>query len=71
MIVFRGWNPVDPNLRCPPVHALKSILAEQVHAQVFRDQMWQRGGRVGNYISRPKDANWGDEARDPVHHAVA
>jgi HK97 family phage portal protein len=64
MIVFRGWNPVDPTSGVSPVHALKSILAEQVHAQVFRDQMWKRGGRVGNYISRPKDANWGDEARD-------
>jgi HK97 family phage portal protein len=64
MIVFRGWNPVDPNCGVSPVHALKSILAEQVHAQVFRDQMWKRGGRVGNYISRPKEANWSDEARE-------
>lgn len=56
MIVFRGWNPVDPNSGVSPVHALKAILAEQVHAQVFRDQMWKRGGRVGTYLSRPIDA---------------
>ena len=53
MIVFRGWNPVDPTSGVSPVHALKAILAEQVHAQVFRDQMWKRGGRVGNYLTRP------------------
>lgn len=63
MIVFRGWNPVDPNCGVSPVHALKTILAEQVHAQVFRDQMWKRGGRVGTYIYRPLEApDWGKSA---------
>jgi HK97 family phage portal protein len=60
MIVFRGWNPVSPTCGVSPVHALKTILAEQVHAQVFRDQMWKRGGRVGTYLSRPVGApDWG------------
>lgn len=56
MIVFRGWNPVDPRSGVSPVHALKTILAEQIHAQVFRDQMWKRGGRVGTYLTRPATA---------------
>lgn len=56
MIVFRGWNPVDPLSGTSPVHSLKAILAEQIHAQVFRDQMWKRGGRVGTYLTRPVDA---------------
>lgn len=56
MIVFRGWNPVDPRTGVSPVHALKAILAEQIHASVFRDQMWKRGGRVGTYLTRPVDA---------------
>lgn len=64
MIVFRGWNPVDPTCGVSPVHSLKSILAEQVHAQVFRDQMWKRGGRVGNYISRPAGSSWSGDARE-------
>ena len=63
MIVFRGWNPVDPKCGVSPVVALKSILAEQIHAQVFRDQMWQRGGRVGAYLSRPAGIDWSPEAR--------
>jgi HK97 family phage portal protein len=56
MIKFQGWNPVDPKTGVSPVAALKAILVEQVHAQVFRDQMWQRGGRVGTYITRPAGA---------------
>jgi HK97 family phage portal protein len=67
MIVFRGWNPVDPRSGVSPVHALKTILAEQIHAQVFRDQMWKRGGRVGTYLSRPADApRWTDAGPDGV-----
>lgn len=64
MIVFHGWNPNDPTSGVSPVHSLKAILAEQIHAQVFRDQMWKRGGRVGSYLTRPAGAPWGDGARD-------
>jgi HK97 family phage portal protein len=56
MIVFHGWNPVDPKSGTSPVHALKAILAEQIHAAIFRDQMWKKGGRVGTYLWRPVDA---------------
>ncbi|WP_234793005.1 phage portal protein [Mycolicibacterium fortuitum] len=60
MIVFRGWNPIDPRSGVSPVHALKAILAEQIHAQVYRDQMWKRGGRVGAFLTRPVGApDWG------------
>lgn len=65
MLVFHGWNPTDPRVGTSPVEALKSILAEQVHAQIYREQAWKRGGRVGAYLSRPKDApEWSPEARD-------
>lgn len=65
MIVFRGWNPVDPKSGVSPVHALKTILAEQIHGQVFRDQMWKRGGRVGSYLTRPVAApRWTDNGPD-------
>jgi HK97 family phage portal protein len=60
MIVFHGWDPVDPTSGVSPVHSLKAVLAEQIHAQVFRDQMWKRGGRVGTYLTRPVEApEWG------------
>ena len=56
MIVFHGWNPTDPTSGVSPVHALKAVLAEQIHAQAFRDQMWNNGGRVGTYLTRPATA---------------
>lgn len=55
-----------------PVEALKTILAEQVHAQIYRDQIWKRGGRVGTYISRPADAPpWNKPQRDRFLKAYA
>lgn len=60
MIEFHGWSPADPLAGSSPVYALKTILAEQIHAQIYRDQMWQRGGRVGAYLTRPAEApEWG------------
>ena len=50
MLVFHGWDPNDPTQGASPVLALKSILAEQISAQIYRNQVWQRGGRVGSYI---------------------
>ncbi|MEV5360586.1 phage portal protein [Micrococcus luteus] len=56
MVEFHGWSPADPRTGTSPVLALKKILAEQVHAQVFREQMWRNGGRVGQYLTRPAGA---------------
>lgn len=71
MIVFKGWNPTDPRSGVSPVESLKAVLAEQIHAQVFRNQMWEKGGRVGNWIYRPPPGQgpgtsppWAQETRD-------
>lgn len=56
LLVFHGWDPFDPQSGTSPVHALKAVLAEQVAAQAFREQMWRNGGRVGSYITRPVEA---------------
>lgn len=56
IVHFHGWNPRDERVGVSPVSALRQTLAEQIHAQTFRDQMWQRGGRVGSYLYRPSDA---------------
>ncbi|MEH6804844.1 MAG: phage portal protein [Rhodococcus erythropolis] len=64
MLVFHGWNPTDTRIGSSPVNALKAILREQIHAQTFREQLWENGGRVGSYLTRPKDApEWGAEGR--------
>jgi HK97 family phage portal protein len=64
-IHFHGWNPHDPKEGSTPLHALKEILAEQVSAQRYRNQVWKNGGRTSGTISRPVDApEWSPEARD-------
>lgn len=64
LIHFRGWNPGHPRRAASPVEALKQILAEQISAQVFREQMWKRGGRIGGILTRPPGAGWSTEARE-------
>ena len=64
-VIFHGYDPSDPMAGCSPVQALKDVLHEQVESNVFRRQMWQRGGRFNAYVKRPKDvAKWTDEAFD-------
>ena len=64
VVHFHGWNPVDERVGQSPITALKANLAEQIHAVAFRDQLWQRGGRVGSYLTRPADApEWEPDAR--------
>lgn len=55
-LMFHGWDPEDGRKGTSPVRALRGILAEQIAAAQFRDQMWKNGGRVGTYLTRPKDA---------------
>lgn len=64
VLEFHGWNPDRPKYGTSPVETLKQVLAEQVQAWSYREQVWQRGGRVGAYITRPKDSNWSDAARE-------
>lgn len=65
MIVFHGWNPTDPTCGTSPVRTLKDVINEQIQAWTYRTQVWQRGGRIGAWIGRPKDAPaWKDEDRE-------
>lgn len=63
MLTFHGWNPGDPTSGSSPVAALRQILAEQVHAQAYRQQRWMNGGRVGAVLTRPAGVSWSDDAR--------
>ncbi|MDV6267067.1 phage portal protein [Rhodococcus globerulus] len=64
MLVFHGWDPLDPRRGSSAVQALKAILAEQIHAQVYRDQNWRKGVRARSYLSRPVGApDWKGEPR--------
>src|SRR5690606_29546131 len=39
-----------------PVETLRLILEEQWHSRKHRVQLWRRNGRVGAYITRPREA---------------
>lgn len=61
---FKGWTPSEPLKATSPVHTLKLMLEEQHDARTFRKQVWNRGGRFGGWLFRPKDApKWDDAAR--------
>lgn len=63
VVAFNGWSPV-PGTSSSPVEALRLILEEQHHSRVHRLQVWKRNGRVGSYLTRPRDApEWDNTAR--------
>lgn len=64
VVHFRGWSALAPTGSVSPVETLRLILEEQHHARRHRVQLWQRNGRVGSYLTRPKDApQWDVTAR--------
>ena len=64
LLIFHGYRPGSPKGWVSPVDALKEILAEQIQAWTYRQQVWQRGGRVGAYLTRPVGSpEWSSEAR--------
>lgn len=64
LLIFHGWNPGKPSTGSSPVDALRGVLAEQIHANAYRQQVWQRGGRVGTVLVRPAGVQWSDAARE-------
>ena len=64
MVAVTGYQPGDPRFGVSRVDTLKNVLAEQISAETFRRQLWDNGGRVGSYLTRPKDApKWSNEGR--------
>nr|WP_252728376.1 phage portal protein [Curtobacterium sp. WW7] len=63
-IVFHGWSPLSGTRGTSPVKALRQTLAEQINAQEYRLQVWQRGGRAGTVVTRPQGATWTQEAQN-------
>ena len=63
-IRFALYSP-DGLEAASPVRALKQVLAEQVHAWEYRNQVWQNGGRVSQTIERPANApEWAPKDRE-------
>lgn len=64
LLWFKGWNPGSPRHASSPVDSLKQLLAEQIHSKTYRQQMWQKGGRIGGVLSRPAGAKWDSKTRE-------
>jgi HK97 family phage portal protein len=65
IVHFHGWNPEYLHRGVSPVETLKNILAEQVASVIYRQQRWEKGGRVGNVITRPAGAPlWSEQAEE-------
>lgn len=64
VIHFHGWNPGRPKHGASPVETLKQVLAEQVEAWAYRAQVWKRGGRASQVITRPAGKDWSAAARE-------
>lgn len=64
VLAFHGWHPGSLYNGSSPVSALREILAEQVQAARYRENVWKRGGKVGAVLTRPPGAPaWSDDAR--------
>lgn len=63
LVRFAGWSPDSVRGVSSPVEALREVLAEQIEAVAYRQQVWARGGRVSSVIVRPPNMPWSNEAR--------
>lgn len=64
VVHIHGYNPTDPRRGVAPIETLRQILAEELAATSYREQLWRNGARVAGYLKRPKDApKWSGEAR--------
>lgn len=54
-LYFHGYSPDSTRMGCSPVESLRQTMLEQIESGRYRRQLWKRGGRVGMYITRPKD----------------
>lgn len=62
---FAGYDPSGTLDPASPVESLKQVLAEQISAYRFRNQIWRNGGRISGYLTRPAQAaEWSPEQRN-------
>lgn len=63
VVRYHGYSPKTTKHGNTPINALRDILNEQIEAAAYRNQLWKQGPRLNGYITRPKDANWDNDAR--------
>lgn len=64
LFILDGYDPDAETGSVSPIETLRSILAEEFHATVYRQELWMRGARVAGVITRPPEApEWSPKAR--------
>jgi HK97 family phage portal protein len=53
VIHFHGWSPLDARWGVSPMETLRTLLAEEYQAALYREQLWRNGARVAGYLKRP------------------
>lgn len=59
-----SYNPGNPRGVSSPIDSLRQLLYEQLEAQLYRRQLWKKGGRFGGFLTRPSGARWDAGVRD-------
>jgi HK97 family phage portal protein len=65
VIHFRGYSPLDARQGISPLETLRSRLAEEYQATLYREQLWRNGARISGYLQRPAEApEWTDKGKE-------
>lgn len=65
VIHFHGYSAVDARQGISPLETLRTRLAEEYQATLYREQLWRNGARLSGYLQRPADApQWSSTAKE-------
>ena len=61
---FPSYSPIGPGAAESTLESLRLLLAEDMEAARYREQLWRNGARVGGVLKRPMEApDWSPETR--------
>ena len=65
VIHMHGYSPLDARWGVSPLETLRTLLAEEYQAALYREQLWRNGARTAGYLRRPATApKWSAEAKE-------
>lgn len=65
VIHLHGYSAIDARVGVSPLETLRTRLAEEYQATLYREQLWRNGARLSGYLQRPADAPaWSGTAKE-------
>lgn len=58
IIHFHRYSPLDARWGVSPMETLRTLLAEDYQATLYREQLWRNGARMAGYLKRPAGTAW-------------